>query len=155
MWIVIWNFPLFVALSIFKTILSWELAEVSNEKSAKFQTTIHIDYDREENKTRFLMVSQTKMIRTLLTKKTWHNRVTIWRFTLIAFRRGRKWFITRRLTGFSKSEMFLTLNRNSWLHAWDFLITYYYSQFLLILSLDFEKDIRALALNWTWHPNWP
>ena len=65
MWIVIWNFPLFVALSIFKTILSWELAEVSNEKSAKFQTTIHIDYDREENKTQFLMVSQTKMIRTL------------------------------------------------------------------------------------------
>ena len=66
MWIVIWNFPLFVALSIFKTILSWELAEVSNEKSAKFQTTIHIDYDREENKTQFLILSQTKMIRTLI-----------------------------------------------------------------------------------------
>ena len=27
--------------------------------------TIHIDYDREENKIRFLMASQTKMIRTL------------------------------------------------------------------------------------------
>ena len=27
--------------------------------------TIHIDYDREENKIQFLMASQTKMIRTL------------------------------------------------------------------------------------------
>ena len=35
------------------------------EKSAKFQMTIHIDYDREENKIQFLMASQTKMIRTL------------------------------------------------------------------------------------------
>ena len=34
-------------------------------KSAKFQMTIHIDYDREENKIQFLMASQTKMIRTL------------------------------------------------------------------------------------------
>ena len=34
-------------------------------KSAKFQMTIHIDYDREENKILFLMASQTKMIRTL------------------------------------------------------------------------------------------
>ena len=34
-------------------------------KSAKFQMTIHIDYDREENKIQFLMDSQTKMIRTL------------------------------------------------------------------------------------------
>ena len=36
------------------------------EKSAKFQMTIHIDYDREENKIQFLMASQTKMIRTLV-----------------------------------------------------------------------------------------
>ena len=35
------------------------------EKSAKFQMTIHIDYDREENKIRFLMASHTKMISTL------------------------------------------------------------------------------------------
>ena len=34
-------------------------------KSAKFQMTIHIDYDREENKIQYLMASQTKMIRTL------------------------------------------------------------------------------------------
>ena len=34
-------------------------------KSAKFQMTIHIDYDREENKIQFLMDSQTKMISTL------------------------------------------------------------------------------------------
>ena len=69
MWIVIWNFPLFVALSIFKTILSWELAEVSNEKSAKFQTTIHIDYDREENKIESILASQSNMIRTLVDSK--------------------------------------------------------------------------------------
>ena len=66
MWIVIWNFPLFVPVSIFKTILSWEWAEVSKEKSAKFQTTFHIDYDREAYNIRFSMVSQTKMIRTLV-----------------------------------------------------------------------------------------
>ena len=66
MWIIIWNFSLFVALNIFKTILSWELAEVSNEKSAKFQTTIHIDYDREENKIELILDSQTKMISTLV-----------------------------------------------------------------------------------------
>ena len=35
-------------------------------KSAKFQMTIHIDNDREENKIQFLMASQTKMIRTLV-----------------------------------------------------------------------------------------
>ena len=34
----------------FKTNLSWEWAEVSKVKSAKIQMTIHIDYDREENK---------------------------------------------------------------------------------------------------------
>ena len=38
-------------------------------KSAKFQMTIHIDYDREENKIQFLMASQTKMIRTLAWNK--------------------------------------------------------------------------------------
>ena len=32
---------------------------LSVRKSGKFQMAIHIDYDREENKTRFLMVSQT------------------------------------------------------------------------------------------------
>ena len=40
------------------------------EKSAKFQMTIHIDYDREENKIQFLMASQTKMIRTLVSDST-------------------------------------------------------------------------------------
>ena len=35
-------------------------------KSAKFQMTIHIDNDREENEIQFLMASQTKMIRTLV-----------------------------------------------------------------------------------------
>ena len=35
------------------------------EKSAKFQMTIHIDYDREENKIESILASQTKMIRTL------------------------------------------------------------------------------------------
>ena len=35
--------------------------------------TIHIDYDREENKIQFLMASQTKMIRTL-TQKPFINK---------------------------------------------------------------------------------
>ena len=78
MWIVIWNFPLFVALSIFKTILSWELAEVSNEKSAKFQMTIHIDYDREENKIESILASQTKMIRTLEASFLSKKFLTLW-----------------------------------------------------------------------------
>ena len=85
MWIVIWNFPLFVPVSIFKTILSWEWAEVSKEKSAKFQTTFHIDYDREAYNIRFSMVSQTKMIRTLVEtlKKscTWKLEKSIFYFS--------------------------------------------------------------------------
>ena len=36
-------------------------------KSAKFQMTIHIDYDREENKIEYILASQTKMIRPLAT----------------------------------------------------------------------------------------
>ena len=49
----------------FKTNLSWDWAEVSKVKSAKIQMTIHIDYDREENKIESILASQTKMIRTL------------------------------------------------------------------------------------------
>ena len=39
--------------------------------------TIHIDYDREENKTGFLMVSQTKMIITLIEKYVLRKKVII------------------------------------------------------------------------------
>ena len=42
------------------------------EKSAKFQMTIHIDYDREENKIQFSMDSQTKTIRTLTHPNSHH-----------------------------------------------------------------------------------
>ena len=50
----------------FKTNLSWDWAEVSKVKSAKIQMTIHIDYDREENKIESILASQTKVIRTLV-----------------------------------------------------------------------------------------
>ena len=61
------KFPAFSYTKHFKTILSWEWAEVSMEKSAKFQMTIHIDYDREENKNELFLDSQGNVIRTLVT----------------------------------------------------------------------------------------
>ena len=59
------KFPAFCYTKHFKTILSWEWAEVSNVKSAKIQMTIHIDYDREENKIELVLASQGNLISTL------------------------------------------------------------------------------------------
>ena len=74
MWIVIWNVPLFVTLMQFKTNLSWDWAEVSKVKSAKIQMTIHIDYDREENKIELILESQGNVISTL------QRASTVWKF---------------------------------------------------------------------------
>ena len=38
---------------------------LSATKSGKFQMTIHIDYDREENKIESILASQSNVIRTL------------------------------------------------------------------------------------------
>ena len=57
------------------------------EKSAKFQMTIHIDYDREENKIQFLMDSQTKMIRTLVIKSGVFGAVFFKGFVFHEFRK--------------------------------------------------------------------
>ena len=40
---------------------------LSATKSGKFQMTIHIDYDREENKIESILASQSNVIRTLAT----------------------------------------------------------------------------------------
>ena len=39
---------------------------LSATKSGKFQMTIHIDYDREENKIESILASQSNVIRTLI-----------------------------------------------------------------------------------------
>ena len=39
---------------------------LSATKSGKFQMTIHIDYDREENKIESILASQSNVIRTLV-----------------------------------------------------------------------------------------
>ena len=41
---------------------------LSATKSGKFQMTIHIDYDREENKIESILASQSNVIRTLGSK---------------------------------------------------------------------------------------
>ena len=60
------KFPAFSYAKHFKTILSWEWAEVSKVKNGKFQMTIHIDYDREENRIELILISQGDVIRTLV-----------------------------------------------------------------------------------------
>ena len=47
-------------------LLRFVLSEFSLAKGAKFQTTIHIGNDREEDKIEYLIVSQGKMIMSLV-----------------------------------------------------------------------------------------
>ena len=66
MWIVIWILALFTLLTSAQSQLRFVLKCISVTKSGKFQMTIHIDYDREENKIELILKSQDNVIRTLI-----------------------------------------------------------------------------------------
>ena len=65
MWIVIWILALFSLLTSAQSQLIFVLKCISVTKSGKFQMTIHIDYDREENNIELSLDSQCNVIRTL------------------------------------------------------------------------------------------
>ena len=90
MWIVVWNLALFSLLTSANSQLRIVLKMLSATKSGKFQMTIHIDYDREENKIESILASQSNVIRTLeicVLPSSW--RFLVWKIFLQAF--GDKW----------------------------------------------------------------
>ena len=65
-WFAIWNLAPFITFIIFITNLSWEWVEVSNQKSAKIQTSIQNHNDSNQSKIWFKMALQTKSNKTLI-----------------------------------------------------------------------------------------